>query len=166
MTESSARSYRVSKSAGLDPFNFNQSTGTRSFLEEAFTAQSAESLTRLAGHFPGSWTLPVCDASSWGSAWNWDYADPNKRHLYSPYTHPPCLCGKIGLEGSNSKLITNAGHQALETYGWAQAAGLHGFETFWHRCNDALHNAFEWPEGVTFVNYPANEGDKDYVVYK
>ena len=59
------------------------------------------------------------------------------------------------------------GPLALETYDWAQAAGLHGFETFWYWCKSVLRDSgFDWPAGVEFVNYPANSGDKDYTVHK
>lgn len=61
------------------------------------------------------------------------------------------------------------GPKGLETYDWAKAAGLSGFETFWHRCDFALRDKtlnFEWPDGVTFVNYPADTGNKDFTVKK
>ncbi len=65
--------------------------------------------------------------------------------------------------------VHTTGPKGLETYDWAKAAGLSGFETFWHRCNTALRSkddGFEWPEGVTFVDYPADTGNKDFKVYK
>ena len=44
---------------------------------------------------------------------------------------------------------------------------MQGFETFWQRCERALTmEGLEWPDGVTFVNFPANEGGKDYTVHK
>lgn len=58
---------------------------------------------------------------------------------------------------------TNIGEKVLETYDWAKAAGLQGFETFWHRCRDALRRYdLVWPVGVEYVFYPANEGEEDY----
>ncbi len=67
MTEASAKSYRSMKAMGQDPFHFNQTTGTSQFLANAFTAGEGNlDLSEYAGRFPGSWTLPVCDASTWG----------------------------------------------------------------------------------------------------
>lgn len=55
------------KAIGQDPFHFNQTTGTSQFLTTAFTAGEGNvDLSEFAGRFPGSWTLPVCDASTWG----------------------------------------------------------------------------------------------------
>ena len=57
----------------------------------------------------------------------------------------------------------------LEKYGWAKAAGKYGFETFWRHCGFALHDEdfdFAWPERVTSVDYPADEGNKVYTVRK
>ncbi|KAL8878648.1 MAG: hypothetical protein Q9192_008400 [Flavoplaca navasiana] len=172
------------KAIGQDPFHFNQTTGTSQFLASAFTSGEGNvDLSEYAGRFPGSWTLPVCDASTWGYVtrqssssvsfgfatarmeehadlnsrrrkdWNWDYTGENNKIRESPRTHPPCLCGPKGLE----------------TYDWAKAAGLSGFETFWHRCKYILRDkdvGFEWPEGVTFVDYPADTGNKDFKVSK
>ena len=67
VTEATAKSYRAMKAIGQDPFNFNQTTGTARFLATAFTAGEGNTdLSEYAGRFPGSWTLPVCDASTWG----------------------------------------------------------------------------------------------------
>ncbi|KAI4226376.1 MAG: hypothetical protein L6R36_003234 [Xanthoria steineri] len=154
VTEASAKSYRAMKASGQDPFKFNQTSGTNQFLATAFTGgERTPNLSEYAGRFPGSWTLPVCDTSTWGKKWNWDYTGEKNDVRESVDTHPPCLCGP----------------QGLETYDWAKAAGLSGFETFWHRCNTALRetsSGFEWPEGVTFVNYPADTGNKDFTVHK
>lgn len=55
------------KAIGQDPFNFNQTAGTTRFLAEAFTGgERNPDLSEHVGRFPGSWTLPVCDASTWG----------------------------------------------------------------------------------------------------
>ncbi len=68
VTEASAKSYRAMKASGQDPFNFNQTSGTTQFLATAFTGgERTPDLSEYAGRFPGSWTLPVCDASTWGS---------------------------------------------------------------------------------------------------
>ncbi|KAL8646139.1 MAG: hypothetical protein Q9226_006998 [Calogaya cf. arnoldii] len=86
-------------------------------------------------------------------AWNWDYTGEKNAIRESVHIHPPCLCGTKGLE----------------TYDWAKAAGLSGFETFWHRCNSALRDKsldFEWPDDVTFVDYPADTGNKHFTVKK
>ena len=84
----------MSKSASLDPFNFSQSAGTQHFLKETFKWTDGQSdLTRYAGRYPGSWTLPVCHASTWGKSCNWDYA--NGGYEKSPITHPPCICGML-----------------------------------------------------------------------
>ena len=94
VTRASALSYKTMKAAGLNPFNFSQIEGTRSFIEQTLTqTDGVIDLTKSAGRYPGSWTLPVCNASWWGRSWNWNYAD-NKNLRKSITTHPPCLCGK------------------------------------------------------------------------
>ena len=55
------------------------------------------------GAYPGSWTLPVCDTSTWGAKWNWDYNKTDYWNLEytnledltvrQAVTHPPCMCG-------------------------------------------------------------------------
>lgn len=68
VTEASAKSYRAMKASGQDPFKFNQTSGTNQFLATAFTGgERTPNLSEYAGRFPGSWTLPVCDTSTWGS---------------------------------------------------------------------------------------------------
>ncbi|KAL8849435.1 MAG: hypothetical protein Q9221_005607 [Calogaya cf. arnoldii] len=209
VTEASAKSYRAMKAIGQDPFNFNQTAGTSQFLATAFTGgEGNPDLSEFAGRFPGSWTLPVCDASTCGKAWNWDYTGEKNDIRKSVHTHPPCLCGKallyplpsvcylelrippmppfvtlitdIRAKSGNSHLPPRipyshpadtcaTGPNGLETYDWAKAAGLSGFETFWHRCNYALRDKrynFQWPEGVTFVDYPADTGNKDFKLKK
>ena len=106
VTEAFAKSYRLMKATSQDLFNFDHIAGTRSFLEEAFR-QNNESvdITQLAGRYSGSWTLPVCDSSTWGKSWNWNYVEDNSlraRGLIGELlgsrsdTHSPCLCGKLG----------------------------------------------------------------------
>ena len=68
VTEASAKSYRLMKAMGMDPFNFTQINGTAEFLTQAFTpgasplGENDKDLSDLVGRYPGSWTLPVCDA--------------------------------------------------------------------------------------------------------
>ncbi|KAI4182725.1 MAG: hypothetical protein LQ346_006508 [Caloplaca aetnensis] len=85
-----------------------------------------------------------------GARWNWDYTKtPPPFGKFE--THPPCICGAL----------------ALETYDWAKAAGLQGFETFWGRCKVAMRRGhFDWPDGVTFVDYPTNNGDEVHKIHK
>lgn len=85
------------KAAQRDPFNFDQVAGTEPFIKASFQRRGNETtgtdLMQSAGRYPGSWTLPVCNASAWGHAWNSPYdKDPIIRK--SVYTHPPCMCGK------------------------------------------------------------------------
>ncbi|KAL8854460.1 MAG: hypothetical protein Q9221_000731 [Calogaya cf. arnoldii] len=158
VTEASAKSYRLMKEINQDPFQFNHTIGTPAFLSKAFTAgETHTDLSEMVGRFPGSWTPPVCDASTWGNSWNWDYTGEKNDIRESHITHPPCMCGP----------------QGLETYDWAKAAGLAGFKTFQRRCMFKLREKifkFEWPEGVTFVNYPGNTDNttdnEDFVVWK
>ena len=73
------------------------------------------------------------------------------------------------LEIPSSTYATGwTGPQASETYDWAEAAGLGGFRTFHGRCEVALHHRhFDWPSGVTFVNYPGHpRGHKDVQIRK
>ncbi|KAL8880092.1 MAG: hypothetical protein Q9198_002427 [Flavoplaca austrocitrina] len=102
---------------------------------------------------PRRWRNTLTLNSCRSKSWNWDYTGEDNKIRESSRTHPPCLCGPKGLE----------------TYDWAKAAGLSGFETFWHRCKYILRDeevGFEWPEGVTFVDYPADTGNKDFKVSK
>ena len=80
---------------GLDPFNLDAALASNKFLTSI--AQGSDINGKdgkgLGGRYPGSWTLPVCDASKWGYAWNKDYTTDQK-YLYQYFEHPPCLCGK------------------------------------------------------------------------
>ena len=107
ITEASAKTFRLARKTGRDPFNFDSIMITHTFLEEVVIDNGTNiDLINEAGRYPGSWTVPVCDTSTWGMDWNWDYTDPKYgdkdwlstipgyqgegRALY----HPPCLCGK------------------------------------------------------------------------
>ena len=95
ITESSARSYRLMKAKQPDKvFDFDQVAGTGAFLAESFTQNNVD-LGAQVGRYPGTWTLPVCDASTWGARWNWDYTkNKNPKEGDKTMTHPPCLCGE------------------------------------------------------------------------
>ncbi|KAI9703553.1 MAG: hypothetical protein M1836_007323 [Candelina mexicana] len=152
VTEASAKTYRSNKKYRLDPFNFNHTSDTTTWLQPLFEKGEGNrsDLSDQVARFPGSWTLPVCDASTWGSKWNWDYTQ-HPQPFGNLETHPPCICGPL----------------ALETYDWAKAAGLQGFETYWHRCEVAMrHGHFDWPEGVTFVDYPTNKDNEVHKIRK
>ena len=107
--EASAKSYQLAKRNGKDRFNVTGQIGTELFLSEAVVDNGTTiALTGQAGRYPGSWTLPVCDGSSWGKSWNWDYTSDKYKHSedaaltaadintsMKQKTHPPCLCGNI-----------------------------------------------------------------------
>ncbi|KAL8783491.1 MAG: hypothetical protein Q9213_004587 [Squamulea squamosa] len=71
-TEASAKSYRLMKKIGGDLFNSTQLNGTAAFLLHAFSpgevaiSDGAIDISDLVGRYPGSWTIPVCDGSTWG----------------------------------------------------------------------------------------------------
>ena len=78
---------------------------------------------------------------------------------------PPCFQNSQ----ANFRIQANVllGHKGLETYDWAKAARMQNLKTFWDRCQHVLHGPhFTWPEGVTYVNYPANDPNDDFHVYK
>ncbi|KAL8765932.1 MAG: hypothetical protein Q9209_007129 [Squamulea sp. 1 TL-2023] len=86
VTEASAKSYRLAKRNGIDPLNVAGAVGTKTFLEEAVEDDGAKiALVDQAGRYPGSWTLTVCDASTWGRGWNWDYL---RSDWNNDYTNP------------------------------------------------------------------------------
>ena len=67
VTEASAKSYQLMKQLHLDPFNFTQTLGTATYLNQTFTHRpEGKDLSEMYGRYPGSWTLPVCNASDWG----------------------------------------------------------------------------------------------------
>ncbi|KAL8901203.1 MAG: hypothetical protein Q9192_000680 [Flavoplaca navasiana] len=98
ITEASAKTYQLTKNSttgyGLDPFNFDAAKGANSTL--FYIANGSELLgpegKGMGGRYPGSWTLPVCNASKWGDSWNFDYTSGhrNRRDIRE---HPPCFCG-------------------------------------------------------------------------
>ncbi|KAL8688563.1 MAG: hypothetical protein Q9218_005561 [Villophora microphyllina] len=157
VTEASTESYRLTKKnntkpnrAFVDPFNLTGVVGTQTFLMEAFNDNGTNiALIDQAGRYPGSWTLPVCDASTWGESWNWDYNRPDWNNDYTnPSTgdfgtspkhqsHPPCICGENGSESD----------------AWAKAAGMQDFGTFRVNCERVLsRDDFKWPDWVTEVS--------------
>ncbi|KAI4283781.1 MAG: hypothetical protein L6R38_001946 [Xanthoria sp. 2 TBL-2021] len=151
--------YRLAKRNAIDPFNVTGAIRTETFLAEAVKDNGTKIvLLNQAGRYPGSWTLPVCDASTWGQCWNWDYGRSDWDNDYanpatgdfgtSPkhQTYPPCLCGEKGGESD----------------AWAKAAGMQDFETFHVNCKRALGNSnFQWPDGVTEITYT---GSEDYTI--
>ena len=69
VTEASAKSYRLMQAMGRDPFNFTQVDGTAEFLTKALTPGSTDlegdtDLSNFVGRYPGSWTVPVCNAGN------------------------------------------------------------------------------------------------------
>ena len=123
----------------------------------------------LYGRLPGSWTLPVCDISGYGKGWNLNYEQPQPQSrvdLSFPgasstenLPHPPCMCGMSSLLislllTSVSKPNNFPGPNGVETEGWAKAAGMLRFDTFYDRCQRVLlHGDFQWPVGVDSVSY-------------
>ena len=160
VTEASARSYRAAKKQqqGQPDFNpftaFNGSEAIQDYILDAVQANGKIDLRQSAGHYPGSWTLPICEASTWGQNWNVDYNNtaynPRKAttgliftgHVFDktgPWaTHPPCMCGEKGLE----------------TAAFAVAAGLDGFRLWYDKCRATLtdKSKFTWPADVTEVD--------------
>lgn len=65
------------------------------------------------------------------------------------------------------ELTYRVGENGAETAGWATAAGMNGFETFWERCTRALkYEDFVWPDGLTEIKYPPNGDGEWYTVGK
>ena len=132
MTESSAKTYRLLQRNQTDPFDFDDIVLTQRVLYEVTHNNDTEELLNSTyGHFPGTWSLPVCDISGYGAAWNFDYVTKDQPEpitlttgaVFSPgLPHPPCMCG----EGGN------------ETLSWSQAAGMTGFQTFYDRCKRVI----------------------------
>ena len=92
MTEASAKTYRAAKTAKLDnPFSITATTTNAEYNHTLLTDRIAR-LDNFAGRSAGSWTLPVCDTSTWGSLWNHDYTGTGS-HSSSDYQVLPCLCG-------------------------------------------------------------------------
>ena len=99
ITEASARTYRTAKATpGLDPFNFDTTTGTAAFINITYNSNSTTvddvPILDLKGRYPGTWTLPVCDAGTWGKAWNWDFINST---VTKEIQLLPCLCGKLTM---------------------------------------------------------------------
>lgn len=192
MTEASAKGYQLAKANGtIDPFNITGQIGTQTFLTAAVNDDSDRfPLLNQAGRYPGSWTLPVCNASTWGKSWNWDYTTAEYDRSYwnpdyktkrviassgvvgtskSRRTRPPCLCGMIYPTLTSHYLISPVlieylGEMGKETDAWTKAAGLQDFQTFRERCKGALERSdFQWPAGLTEVTYT---GPSNYTIRK
>ena len=132
---------------------------------------SSLDLRKLYGRLPGSWTLPVCDISGYGKEWNVDYANGEPQPVqnlamiggFGPtkLPHPPCMCGMSPLCRPVLLFLLisgTVGPNGSETLGWARAAGMTNFDTFYDRCKHALlREGFVWPEGVTGVDYGFRE---------
>ena len=74
ITEASARTYQLGKAApGLNPFSFDEVVGTSIFINQTYNGEEPVNIDKLAGRYPGTWTVPVCNTSTWGAAWNWDF---------------------------------------------------------------------------------------------
>ena len=109
VTEACAKTYQLAKSLQLqqpdiNPFDLTILNATETFLKTTFTGECRD-IASCAGRLPGSWTLPVCNTSTWGNPWNFDYMHKNysseqKVILYgspigaTPGGHPSCMCGK------------------------------------------------------------------------
>ena len=114
MVEASARTFRHARMGGLpNPCNVSEADLTTSFVREvvlnstvagANNSQSSLNLDNVAGRYPGSWTLPVCDTSTWGGKWNWDYT---KKGVEFQDSHPPCLCGKGSRDCFSEDVVGN-----------------------------------------------------------
>ena len=100
ITEASAKTYRLAKNVttgfGLDPFNFDAAKGSNNTLLYLSTGSDllGDNGKGMGGRYPGSWTLPVCDASTWGAGWNYDFITHGAKDKRDDTEHPPCLCGK------------------------------------------------------------------------
>ena len=115
----------------INIFNISSANITNYFVNS--TAPDLLGGFANAGRYPGSWTLPVCNMSTWGNPhWNWNYEGGKNW----PDSHPPCLCGEGGKETAN----------------WAIAAGMEHFQTFYSKCQNDLQFVFKWPDGVQSVN--------------
>ena len=80
MTEASVKLYQLAKKHSIDPFDIDPINQTTIFLAEAVeNVGSMIDLAELAGRYPGTWSLPVCNTSIWGKAWNWDYMTVESR---------------------------------------------------------------------------------------
>ena len=109
MTEGSAATYRLASNASynLDRFNFDAKATANAFLLDAINNNAETSLRDRPGRYAGSWTIPVCNTSTWGNRWNYNIKDPQPgsieiseavtlaatitRHTKGS---PPCICGK------------------------------------------------------------------------
>lgn len=110
MTEASAKTYRLAKNLRYaqpqfraQPFDLSANTTSQAFLTDVVQSLNGKNLQNMAGKLPGSWSLPVCDGSTWGGQWNYNI---NQSETIPRYTFgypswakwskgsPPCICGK------------------------------------------------------------------------
>ncbi|KAL8924489.1 MAG: hypothetical protein Q9172_002654 [Xanthocarpia lactea] len=142
ITEASTSNYRVGKAApGLFHFRFDEVEKTSIFINKTYNGEKPVNINELAGRYPDTWTVPVCDTSTWGAAWNWDFI--NKKQPILEYGRQgkqlmPCLCGDHGLD----------------TAAWIRAAGMLDFDTYYDTCQALLTWSgfgFQWPESVHTV---------------
>ena len=104
ITEASARSYKLAQNcmSDLDPFQFNVTIRSNAYLKSLFNSTPGYEELREYGRYPGTWTLPVCNASTCGKAWNWDYS----KQVYQA-SHPPCMCGKSHTPRSWERVVSD-----------------------------------------------------------
>ncbi|KAL8774221.1 MAG: hypothetical protein Q9209_000972 [Squamulea sp. 1 TL-2023] len=83
VTEGSAKTFLLAKNNGdpnlpeaFDPFNVN-STLLFNALRKSKLGPNEVSQDSQAGKYPGSWTIPVCNASTWGALWNFHFTSNN-----------------------------------------------------------------------------------------
>ncbi|KAG8530182.1 uncharacterized protein KY384_005665 [Bacidia gigantensis] len=139
VTEASARSYRLAKQTGTDPFNFSYPLSNATLLTQALYPEGCQDFDICAGRYAGSWTLPVCDASDWGKPWNFNYNN-------SDFGKP--------RGDSLSDQTWDGGPGGSETAAWAKAAGMAdpNFDTYYDKCSIALTSDFQWPSEISSVD--------------
>ena len=142
---SSANIYRQAISLGPDPFDLSGSELSNKYLNHL--TEDPSSLRDSGGRYPGTWTIPVCNAGDWGDRWNQDYTKSHDRH-----SSPPCFCAMLFNRRYGSGKLTKPEQDGLETGSWAIAAGLQNFGTFQLRCWSDLKGNFPWLLGINSVN--------------
>ena len=94
VVQGSVRTYQTAMklretNASIDIYSIDNITLTNAFLDEV-SRNGLENIEDLPGKYPGSWTLPVCNVSTWGAKWNWNYNNGS----HDGKSHPPCICGE------------------------------------------------------------------------